>query len=76
MQSLKEIPPRQKTGSFKLDRVMKRSRKVQAINNPFLQGPRELYQGYRRSFSKEAKKVQDEKAGSGDPAFLISTGIL
>jgi len=65
MQSFKEMPPRRNTGSFKRYRAMNRSRQVPAINNPLLQGPRQLYQGYGRSFSKEVKKVQDEKVCSG-----------
>jgi hypothetical protein len=35
-----------------------------AINNPLLQEPRPLNQGCGSSFSKAAKKVQGEKAGS------------
>jgi hypothetical protein len=71
MRSLREMPPRRQAAGFKLDRVMMWSRKVPAINNPRLQGPRQLYQGYGRSFSKEAKKVQDEKAGSGALPFSL-----
>jgi hypothetical protein len=35
-----------------------------AINHPLLQGPRPLNQGCGSSFSKAAKKVQEEKAWS------------
>jgi len=57
MQSFEEFPPRQKT-------VAEAVKKGLAINHPLLQEPRPLNQGCGSSFSKAAKKVQEEKAGS------------
>jgi hypothetical protein len=57
MQIFEEFPPRQNT-------VAEAVTKVLAINHPLLQEPRPLNQGCGSSFSKAAKKVQGEKAGS------------
>jgi hypothetical protein len=57
MQSFEEFPPRKKT-------VAEAVKKCLAINHPLLQEPRPLNQGCGRSFSKAAKKVQEEKAES------------
>jgi hypothetical protein len=57
MQIFEEFPPRQKTAAEAVTKGL-------AINHPLLQEPRPLNQGCGSSFSKAAKKVQEEKAGS------------